>query len=110
MRLQGLKESFNMVELKFCNKKIRVKKAKLPSSTLGLSDMDKGLIIISNKLPQEQVPAVVGHELVHFILNTSGIDGFLTKKQEEALCDTIGKAIGELVTSNTHSNLLKAFL
>lgn len=63
---------------------------------MGLAFILEDLILIRKDLPAKAKPKVLGHELFHIYLHKIGLDQYLTKEQQEVLCQTFTHAYFEL--------------
>ena len=57
------------------------------SDTCGEWNHNRRIIRIRAGLPDEVAQHTLWHEIMHMILNDSGVSHSLTKRQEEAVCD-----------------------
>ena len=63
---------------------------------MGLAFILEDLILIRKDLPAKAKPKVLAHELCHIAMHKNGIDQFLTKEQQEVLCQMFSHLYFEL--------------
>lgn len=81
-----------MKTIKILGSDFEVKYKKLPKDTLGMTVVTDRVIYVTRGLKPEVERDIIGHELIHAILELKGLSGFMPNKKEEALCDALGRA------------------
>lgn len=81
-----------MRKIKVLGSEFEVKYKRLPKDTLGMTVVTDRVIYITKGLKPEVERDIIGHELIHAILELKGLSGFMPNKKEEALCDALGRA------------------
>lgn len=66
---------------------------------LGTYDGTERVIRVRNDMPEANVYQVLGHEMMHMILNDSGVSQLVGGKMEEAVCDAFGTWFASAVMS-----------
>lgn len=76
-------------------------------SNCGEAYADNRLILINPKIPHNTQVETFYHEIVHLILSYGGHSEWLDEKKEETLCQYLGFAIAQLISSNKNLPKLK---
>ena len=63
---------------------------------MGLAFILEDLILIRKDLPAKAKPKVLVHEIAHLAMHKNGIDQFLTKEQQEVICQMVSHLYFEL--------------
>jgi len=63
---------------------------------LGLAFILEDLIWIKKDLPPMSKPKVLVHEITHIAMHKNGIDQYLTKEQQEIICQMVSQLYFEL--------------
>ena len=63
---------------------------------MGLAFILEDLILIRKDLPTKAKPKVLVHEITHLAMHKNGIDQFLTKEQQEVVCQMVSHLYFEL--------------
>ena len=86
-------------KLNLNNKVYTITEKKLKKNN-GYVRNDKLDIKINIELPYNGQVSVLYHELVHAMLDNSGLTHMLKPKLEEAICNAIGNGIADLISNN----------
>lgn len=63
----------------------------------GSYEAQSRIICISTKTPTDRQWPILFHELSHAILDITGLSHLFSNKQQEAICDSFGNALAQLI-------------
>lgn len=66
------------------------------SEVMGLAFILEDLILIRKDLPERAKPKVLAHEITHIAMAKNGIDQYLTREQQEVICQMFSQLYFEL--------------
>jgi hypothetical protein len=89
-----------MHKIKILGSEFTILFKKLPKDTLGQTVVVDRLICIKPGLKPDVERDIIGHEIIHVILELNGLSGFLPSRKEEALCDALGRAFMIILEEN----------